>query len=46
MQGFYHLFWARFVQKKRADWIKHPMTANEAADILEVYRKLGFLVCS
>jgi hypothetical protein len=42
MQAFYHLFWQRFVEKKRAAWIKHPRNPEEAAVVLEVYRLLGF----
>jgi hypothetical protein len=40
----YHekVFWARFVKEKKAQYIKHPTNPAEAADNLEVYRRLGF----
>lgn len=42
MQSFYHVFWKRFVEKNKDHWIYYPRNANEAADNLEVFRRLGF----
>ena len=42
MQAFYHLFWRRFVDEMKPEWIKYPKTAAEAVASLDVYRRLGF----
>ena len=42
MQKFFHQFWAKFSELFRKEWIVYPTNAAEAADSLEVYRRLGF----
>lgn len=42
MQNFFHQFWAKFNENFREEWIVYPTTAVEAADSLEIYRRLGF----
>lgn len=42
MQPFFHFFLNKFCEVYREAWIKYPKTPEEAADNLEVYRRLGF----
>ena len=42
MQIFFHQFWAKFNENFREEWIVYPTTAVEAADTLEIYKRLGF----
>jgi hypothetical protein len=42
MHTFYHIFWKRFCEKNRDSWIHYPTSPAEAAENLEVYRRLGF----
>jgi hypothetical protein len=42
MATFYHLFWRRFVEELKEEWIAYPKDPAQAATSMEVYRRLGF----